>query len=195
MVDLTKHPPLAALSSLPWTLLLSRRPNQAPPRELPFLQRYRPNQAPPRELTLLQAAAPPRACYLPPPKGAPPHEPCSCYLPPPKGALPREPLLLQHCAAPRPAPARWRQKRAPSLYSCSVAPRRCQGPARRGPIGSGKPGRVRVWWHSRPDGGYWGAWRGREEGPGAGMGVPNPAPNPAGAIRSSKTLKKSTLGR
>ena len=29
----------------------------------------------------------------------------------------------------------------------------------------------------------WGGWRVRVEGPGAGMGVPNPAPNPAGAIR------------
>jgi hypothetical protein len=54
---------------------------------------------------------------------------------------------------------------------CSTAPlsvisswRRCQGPARRVPIGSCKPGQVRVWWRFVPGGGYGGGWRGGEEG-------------------------------
>jgi hypothetical protein len=74
------------------------------------------------------------------------------------------------------------QHRAPLLLS-PAAPPRCQGLARRVPIGSHKPGRVRVWWHFVPGGGYGAGWWGRGEGSGAGMGVPNPAPNPAGAIR------------
>jgi hypothetical protein len=108
------------------------------------------------------------------------------YLPHGAGLAPatsRPTLSLPHGAGRS-------ERRRVSLLSCSTAtlsaissPRRCQGLARRVPIGSGKPSRVRVWWCSVPGGGYGAGWQGRGGGPGTGMGVPNPAPNPTGAIR------------
>jgi hypothetical protein len=109
------------------------------------------------------------------------------YLPHGAGLAPatsRPTLSLPHGAGRS-------ERRRVSLLSCRTATlsaisslRRCQGLARRVPIGSGKPDRVRVWWRSVPGGGYGAGWQGLGGGPGAGMGVPNLAPNPAGAIRT-----------
>jgi hypothetical protein len=70
----------------------------------------------------------------------------------------------------------------PHLPSAAdLSRRRGKAPAHsRVPIGSREPGGWRVWWRVRPIGGWWR----REEVSEEGMEVPNPPPNPAGAIRN-----------